>query len=180
MVTSGASSPEERRIIHALGDKRTLLLYLLPDLLERVLLRYCQVPKTARQRHIIWVGDAWREWGCACGCGCGHGIVTARMKVDRWCLTGSCICDCHEISKIDGDCWWSLTIERRDERRESWSNCVFVGERIDDDQMETLILNIRLSPPASPPNPHPLTKTFLYCYIQHSRNRKLSCSVARV
>ena len=75
-------SPEERSIVHALGYERPFLLQLFLDRIERVLLRHRQVPKTARQRHIIWVGYAGREWGCACGCWCGgHGQCVCSLVV---------------------------------------------------------------------------------------------------
>ena len=69
-------SPEERSIVHALGDERPFLLQLFLDRIERVLLRHRHVPETTRERHIIRVGHA--RWECRCACGCwwgGHGYV---------------------------------------------------------------------------------------------------------
>lgn len=90
-------SPEERSIVHALGDERPFLLQLFLDRIERVLLRHRQVPKTAGQRHVIRVGYAWWKCRCACGCWCGgHGqyvcvcVVCVRVRWYRE-RSGACV-----------------------------------------------------------------------------------------
>ena len=77
-----ADAPEERRVVHAVGDEGALCLELLLEGVERVLLGDGEVAEAAGERLVVGVGDAVGERGRARGGGCWgrHGGVW----VGRW------------------------------------------------------------------------------------------------